>query len=103
MPATPARHHPAIPSRRRERRRNPGTTSCRPAFEKSCASSKTSGSDDMLFDKGKLEKLTLRAFKPARPNEPPQPSDAPGDIYTVQVNPKSYTLNRLLNYSYHRG
>jgi Contractile injection system tube protein len=56
-----------------------------------------------LFDKGKLEKLTLRAFKPARPKEPPQPSDAPGDIYTVQVNPSSYTLNRLLNYSYHRG
>lgn len=57
-----------------------------------------------LFDSGKLDKLTLRAFKPATsPNEPPQPSDAPEDTYTVQVNPSSYALNRLLNYSYHRG
>lgn len=58
----------------------------------------------MLFDKGKLEKLTLRAFKPATSaKEPPQPSDAPEDTYTVQVNPSSYTLDRVLNYSYHRG
>jgi nucleoid-associated protein YgaU len=58
----------------------------------------------MLFDKGKLEKLTLRAFKPAAsPDEPPQPSDAPQDSYVVQVNPGSYTLNQLLNYSRHRG
>lgn len=58
----------------------------------------------MLFNQGKLEKLTLRAFKPsAGPNEPLQPSDAPEDTYTVQVNPSSYTLNRLLNYSYQRG
>ena len=58
----------------------------------------------MLFDKAKLEKLTLRAFKPAaNPKEPPQPSDAPEDTYTVQVNPSSYSLNHLLNYSYHRG
>ncbi len=58
----------------------------------------------MLFDKGKLEKLTLRAFKPAaNPKDLPQPSDAPGDTYTVQVNPSSYTLNRVLTYSYHRG
>ena len=58
----------------------------------------------MLFDQGKLEKLTLRAFKPsASPDDPPQPSDAPEDTYTVQVNPSSYTLSQLLNYSYHRG
>jgi nucleoid-associated protein YgaU len=58
----------------------------------------------MLFDQAKLEKLTLRAFKPAAsPDEPPQPSDAPEDTYTVQVNPSSYTLNHLLNYSYQRG
>jgi len=58
----------------------------------------------MLFDKGKLEKLTLRAFKPAAsPDDPPQPSDAPKDTYVGQVNPSSYTLNQLLNYSYHRG
>jgi hypothetical protein len=57
-----------------------------------------------LFDKAKLEKMTLRAFKPsAKPDDPPQPSDAPEDSYTVQVNPSSYTLNHLLNYSYHRG
>jgi hypothetical protein len=58
----------------------------------------------MLFDQGKLEKLTLRAFKPsAGADDPPQPSDDPEDIYVVQVNPSSYTLNHLLNYSYHRG
>jgi hypothetical protein len=57
-----------------------------------------------LFNKAKLEKLTLRAFKPAaNPNDPPQPSDAPADTYTVQVNPSSYSLNHRLNYSYHRG
>jgi Contractile injection system tube protein len=57
-----------------------------------------------LFDKAKLEKLTLRAFKPsASPDDRPQVSDAPEDSYTVQVNPSSYTLNHLLNYSYHRG
>ena len=49
-----------------------------------------------LFDKAKLEKLTLRAFKPAgSADEPPKVSDAPQDAYTVQVNPSSYTLNRL--------
>ena len=57
-----------------------------------------------LFDSGKLDKLTLRALKPsANPKEPPQPSDAPEDTYTVQVNPSSYTLARKLNYTYHRG
>jgi Contractile injection system tube protein len=57
-----------------------------------------------LFDKAKLEKMTLRAFKPAAsPDDPPKPSDAPEDCYTVQVNPSSYTLNRLVNYSYLRG
>ncbi len=58
----------------------------------------------MLFDKGKLEKLTLRALKPAAsPKDPPQPSDDPKDTYVVQVNPNSYTLNHLLNYTYNRG
>lgn len=57
-----------------------------------------------LFDKAKLEKLTLRAFKPsAGPKDKPQPSDAPEDTYTVQVNPSTYSLNRMLNYSYQRG
>lgn len=58
----------------------------------------------MLFEKGKLEKLTLRAFKPAtNPDEPPKPSDAPKDTYVVQVNPGSYTLTHLINYSRQRG
>lgn len=58
----------------------------------------------MLFDKGKLEKMTIRAFKPAaRPDDPPQPSDAPADTYVVQVNPTSYSLNHLLTYTYKRG
>jgi hypothetical protein len=57
-----------------------------------------------LFDKAKLEKLTLRAFKPLTgPNDKPEVSDAPGDTYTVQVNPNSYSFNHLLNYSYQRG
>ena len=57
-----------------------------------------------LFDKAKLEKLTLRAFKPAgKANEPRKVSDASDDSYTVQVNPSSYTLNRRLTYSYHSG
>jgi hypothetical protein len=57
-----------------------------------------------LFNKAKLEKLTLRAFKPqANANDPPQPSDDPKDCYAVQVNPSSYTLSYLLNYSYQRG
>ena len=58
----------------------------------------------MLFDKGKLEKLTLRAFKPAASTkEPPMPSDLPKDRYVVQVNPGSYTLNHLIHYSRHIG
>jgi hypothetical protein len=57
-----------------------------------------------LFDKAKLEKLTLRAFKPSTdPKARLQPSDASEDAYTVQVNPSSYTLNHLLEYSYQRG
>lgn len=58
----------------------------------------------MLFDSGKLEKLTLRAFKPsATADEPPTPSDAPQDTYVVQVNPGSYTLNQLITYSRNRA
>lgn len=58
----------------------------------------------MLFDQGKLEKLTIRALLPqSSPDEPPQVSDSPEDTYVVQVNPSSYTLNHLLNYSYRQG
>jgi hypothetical protein len=58
----------------------------------------------MLFGQGKLEKLTLRAFKPSKgPDGKPEVSDAPKDAYTVQVNPSTYTLSHLLNYSRHLG
>jgi hypothetical protein len=54
----------------------------------------------MLFDKGKLEKLTLRAFKPAaNPDDKPLPSDDPNDMYVLQVNPSTYTLNKSIVYS----
>lgn len=58
----------------------------------------------MLFEKGKLEKMTIRAFKPAaNPDDPPQPSDSKDDTYVVQVNPASYSLNHVLSYTYKRG
>jgi hypothetical protein len=58
----------------------------------------------MLFDKGKLEKLTIRVLKPsANPQEAPQPSDSPADTYVAQVNPSNYTLNQVLKYTYSRG
>jgi len=57
-----------------------------------------------LFNNAKLEKLTLRAFKPmAKPDDKPETSDAPGDSYTVQVNPSTYMLNRRVNYTYNKG
>lgn len=53
----------------------------------------------MLFDSGKLEKMTVRAFLPeTRTGEAPQLSDDPKDKYVVQVNPNSYSLNHLLRY-----
>jgi hypothetical protein len=55
----------------------------------------------MLFGQGKLEKLTLRAFKTSKnPNDTPVLSDA---TYTVQVNPSTYTLSHLLTHSRHLG
>lgn len=58
----------------------------------------------MLFEQGKLEKMTIRAFLPqSNADEPPQVSDAPEDTYVVQVNPSSYTLNHLLKYSHRQG
>jgi len=58
----------------------------------------------MLFDKGKLEKLTLRAYKPAASKtEPPQVSTDPKDMYVVQVNPSNYQLSQLLNHARHKA
>ena len=57
-----------------------------------------------LFNTAKLEKLTLRAFKPlTKTGDKPETSDAAEDCYTVQVNPSSYTLNRRVNYTYNKG
>ncbi len=58
----------------------------------------------MLFDQGKLEKMTIRAFQPtSRPDDVPQVSEAPSDTYVVQVNPSGYTINQQLNYAERQG
>jgi len=57
----------------------------------------------MLFDKGKLEKLTLRPMKIGKGKEPPQVSEKPEEWYVAQVNPSSYSLNHLITYTYQRG
>jgi hypothetical protein len=57
----------------------------------------------MLFDQGKLEKMTIRAFRTRKPGEAPQVSDNPEDTYVVQVNPSSYTLSHALHYTYNQG
>ncbi|MEK6749774.1 MAG: hypothetical protein AABY83_11285 [Pseudomonadota bacterium] len=58
----------------------------------------------MFLESGKLEKMTIRAFRPrTSASEAPQVSDSPVDTYVVQVNPSSYTLSHLLNYSYRQG
>jgi hypothetical protein len=58
----------------------------------------------VLFDQGKLEKMTIRAFRPTtRPDDVPQVSDAPDDTYVVQVNPAAYTINQQLNYADRQG
>jgi hypothetical protein len=54
----------------------------------------------MLFDQGKLEKMTVRAYQAtAQADEVPQISEAPEDSYVVQVNPSSYTLNQTIDYT----
>ena len=58
----------------------------------------------MLFDQGKLEKMTITAFKPTTPSDDvPQLSIIDEDRYVVQVNPPSYTFNNRLNYSDRQG
>jgi Contractile injection system tube protein len=56
----------------------------------------------MLFNQGKLEKMTIRELLPqSNPDEPRQVSE---DIsYVVQVNPSSYNLNQMLEYTYQQG
>ncbi len=57
-----------------------------------------------LFEQGKLEKMTIRAYLPQTdPEEAPVVSDDPEDTYVVQVNPRSYSLNHLLNYADREG
>ena len=58
----------------------------------------------MLFDQGKLEKMTVRAFLPAAgPEETPEVSDAKEDTYVLQVNPSTSSLSHLLNYVDRQG
>lgn len=57
----------------------------------------------MLFDKGKLEKMSIRAFLPTtNSEEPAQVSDAKEDIYVVQVNPNDATRDQLIHYANRR-
>ncbi len=55
----------------------------------------------MLFHQGKLEKMTLVAFRPhgGSCSERPELSDASEDSYTVQVNPNSTSLDQLQRYT----
>lgn len=54
----------------------------------------------MLFDQGKLEKMTVRAYLPtSSPDDTPELSPDPEDSYIVQVNPASYTLEHQVNYA----
>lgn len=57
----------------------------------------------MLFAKGKLEKMTIRAYRTVDRDGIPQVSNAPKDTYVAQVNPSSYTLNRFLHYTRQQG
>ncbi len=58
----------------------------------------------MLFDQGTLEKMTIQAFEAAPAcAEPTKLSKEENDIYVVQVNPDSYTLNHALVYAALQG
>ena len=56
----------------------------------------------MLFDKGKLEKLTLRVIQESKDGKR-KVLDDDKHTYVLQVNPSTYTLNHLLEHSYSRG
>jgi len=49
----------------------------------------------MLFEQGKLEKMTLRVIEYADGSRPEVSEDK---AYTVQVNPASYSLGKRINY-----
>lgn len=56
----------------------------------------------MLFEQGKLEKMTfLELVSPAKDDEPPQVNEKVS--YVVQVNPDNQILNTLLQYTYQQG
>lgn len=56
----------------------------------------------MLFDQGKLEKMTfLELLSPSSSDEAPQVNEQVS--YVVQVNPNNQTLNQLLQYNYQQG
>jgi hypothetical protein len=56
----------------------------------------------MVFDQGKLEKMTIRELLPQ--SDPSQPQQVSEEVaYVVQVNPSSYTLNHVLHYTHQQG
>lgn len=58
----------------------------------------------MLFDQGKLEKMTVTAYQPTtQANAVPKVSTAPEDSYVVQVNPTSYSLSQSIEYTAKNG
>jgi hypothetical protein len=58
----------------------------------------------MLFDQGKLEKMTVSAYLPGpQAGEAPKVSQAPEDSYVVQVNPASYSLEQTIDYTTKAG
>lgn len=56
----------------------------------------------MLFDKGKLEKLTLRVIQENKDGKRKVLDDS-AHTYVLQVNPSSYTQSLKLEHTYNRG
>lgn len=52
------------------------------------------------FDNGKLTKMIIQAYQPADPEGKMELSESEEDMYVVQVNPESYTVNYKINYDY---
>ncbi len=58
----------------------------------------------MLFDQGKLAKITFRAFEASGENkEPTELSTNPKDTYVARVNPSSVSVSRAHRYANRRG